>query len=400
MTEPRRHAEHRRSGWVAAAQWAAVVAGAGLVATAAITGAIARSVIVPPRRRKSDTEILAVDIEAGLIELSQSDDAVTPGKYSFWFNDDRGLARVGGIVSHTETTVTRELVDVEYGRLDSATSGRFAGWWFSHPRDLDLSYENVMIETELGPAPAWLFAAEPGSGAHDGCWVIQVHGRASRRNEALRAVPVFRAEGWSSLLISYRNDGDAPYTADGRYALGDSEWADVEAAMQFALDRGAKHLVLMGWSMGGATVLQAATRSPLARYVRGLVLDSPVIDWVTTLDAIASGMGLPRIARQLTLVAMSARWGRLVTGKREPINLARLDFLTRAHELSMPILIQHSDNDGYVPVDGSSKLAEARPDIVTFERWHVARHTKLWNLDRDRWDGTIRHWLRGISLRS
>ena len=398
MTDARRHAEQRRSGWLLAAQWAAVVAGAGLAAAAAITGAIARSVIVPPRRRKADTDLLDVDLDAGIITLSPSADAVTPGEYSFWFNDDRGLARVGGIVSQTDTTVTRQLVDVEYGRIDTATKGRFAGWWWSHPRDLELPYDNVSIETELGSAPAWLFAAEPGKAASDGCWVIQVHGRASRRNEALRAVPVFRAEGWNSLLISYRNDGDAPFTQDGRYSLGDSEWADVEAAMRFAIDQGAKHLVLMGWSMGGATVLQAATRSPLARYVRGISLDSPVIDWVTTLDAIASSMGLPRIARQLTLIAMSARWGRLVTGKREPINLARLDFLTRAQELSMPILIQHSDDDGYVPVDGSSKLAEARPDIVTFERWGVARHTKLWNLDRDRWNGAIRTWLRGLSL--
>lgn len=403
MAEPWRHAERqvvtrRRSGWIVAAQWAALIAGAGLLAAATITGVIVREVIVPPKRRKPDTRILDVDLERGLIELSRSGDAVTPGVYSLWFNDDHGLARVGDIVAESELSVTRELVAVEYGDIESAPMARIAGWWWSHPRDLALPYDNVTIETELGAAPAWVFPAETGKAVADGCWVIQVHGRASRRQEALRSVPVFRSEGWTSLLISYRNDGDAPYTVDGRYSLGDSEWADVEAAMRFAIDHGAKHLVLMGWSMGGATVLQAATRSPLARYIRGISLDSPVIDWVSTLDAIAGETGLPPVARQLTLVAMSAPWGRLITGKREPINLARLDFVTRAQELDVPILIQHSDDDGYVPVDGSRALAKARPDIVSFVPWRVARHTKLWNLDRDRWEGAIREWLRGLTL--
>src|SRR5690606_35885635 len=168
----------------------------------------------------------------------------------------------------TTTTVTRELVAVEYGDLSRATKARLAGWWFAHPRDLQLPYDNVEIDTELGVAPAWLFKADRDTG----CWVIQVHGRASRRQETLRSVPVFREEGWNSLLVSYRNDGDAPFTVDGRYSQGDSEWIDIDAAMRFALDNWAKHLVLMRWSMGGATVLQAAPRSLLTRHVRWLSL--------------------------------------------------------------------------------------------------------------------------------
>src|SRR5690606_33121372 len=118
-----------------------------------------------------------------VIELSRTPDAVCPGRYSLWFNDDRGLARVGEVVAETMTTVTRDLVAVEYGDIARAVKVRLAGWWFSHPRDLELPYDNVEIETELGAAPAWHFPPE----RDDGCWVIQVHGRASRRQEALRA---------------------------------------------------------------------------------------------------------------------------------------------------------------------------------------------------------------------
>lgn len=394
MFESRRHAGGSGARLGRALAWGAAIAGAGVVATAVMTGIVARSVVVPPKRREYDTIVIGVDEARGTIELSRSPDAVTPGRYSLWFNSDRGLARVGDIVAESLTSVTRELVRVEYGALSEGARARFGGWWFAHPRDLGMPYENVSIDTDLGGAPAWLFPSD----ADDGCWVIQVHGRASRRQECLRAVPVFREAGWNSLLISYRNDGDAPYTADGTYSLGDSEWADVDAAMRFARDRGAKHLVLMGWSMGGATVLQAVTRSDLAPHVRGVCLDSPVVDWVTTLTAIAKEMRLPWLVRQLTFWTMGAPWGRILTGKVDPIDLARLDFVTRASELDVPILLQHSDDDGYVPSDGSHLLARARPDIVTFERWSVARHTKLWNYDPGRWEGAIRQWLAGLNL--
>ena len=87
------------------------------------------------------------------------------------------------------------------------------------------------------------------------------------------AVPPFREAGWSTLVVSYRNDGEAPRSPDGRYALGDEEWEDVEAALRWVAERGATSVVLVGWSMGGATVLQAATRASGRELVVGLVLD-------------------------------------------------------------------------------------------------------------------------------
>ena len=69
--------------------------------------------------------------------------------------------------------------------------------------------------------------------------------------------------------------------------------------------------------------------------------------------------------------------------------------MRRARELDVPILILHSDDDGFVPSTASRALAVARPDIVTYEAFEVARHTKLWNYDRDKWEGAISRWLDG-----
>ena len=108
---------------------------------------------------------------------------------------------------------------------------------------------------------------------------MQVHGRGTTRSEALRAVPVFHALGITSLVVSYRNDGEAPRSRTGTYALGATEWRDVDAAIGFARRRGARRVIVMGWSMGGAIALQLALNSAHRDAIAGLVLDSPVIDW-------------------------------------------------------------------------------------------------------------------------
>jgi dienelactone hydrolase len=369
----------------------AIVVGSALAATAIAGGALsvvfARTILTPPSKRDEDLRILGHD--ASTVTLSPSIDAMTPGLYSMWFAQDAGHARIGEIVTFSPAAVTRQLLGVDRGSLDGVTRARVGGWFYLHPSDLGVEWLDVDVETELGPAPAWLIpAAEPSTR-----WVIGVHGRAVRREEALRAVPVFRQEGFTSLLVSYRNDGDAPSSSDYRYSLGDTEWRDIEAAVQYAADHGATHIVLMGWSMGGATVLQVVTRSPLSHLVAGLVLESPVVDWITALHYQGLAHRLPRPVRVAAMDLVSRRWSRALTGQASPIDLKRLDLVTRAQELGIPILLLHSDDDGFIPPTASRALAAARPDIVTFEEFDTARHTRLWNYDPDRWNSAIRRWL-------
>ncbi|MCU1425866.1 MAG: secreted protein, partial [Microbacteriaceae bacterium] len=222
---------------------AALVATASLAA-AAVTVKVARSVLIPPRKRVESLRILAVTQVA--VTVTASADSLLPGRYGIWFDGGKGYARVGAIVGTSPGSVTRELVAVDEGELREGMTARTGAWFYLSPRELGFDWQEVVVDTELGAAPAWLIPAEAPSGA----WVINVHGRAVRRQETLRAVPAFRAAGYNSLLISYRNDGDAPDSADMRYSLGDSEWRDVEAAMKYAVDHGATDIVLMGWSMG------------------------------------------------------------------------------------------------------------------------------------------------------
>lgn len=381
---------------VGAAVGVLAAVGAAATATAALGVLVARGVLVPPSRREEDIAILAVDLDARLVVLRATPDSRLPGDYSFWFSRENGHARIGEIVAQDERTVTRRILAVDFGDLEHAVRGRLTGWYYLTPADLPLPFREVSIDTPLGDAPAWLVPAGDDGERTGERWAIHVHGRAVRRPETLRAVPVFHEAGYTSLLVSYRNDGEAPRSSDFRYALGDREWRDVEAAMRFALAHGARQIVLMGWSMGGATVLQALTRSAYRDHVLGVVLESPVVDWIAALDFQVRMRRLPVLLRSIVVLLFKHPWGRVFTGLAEPLDIDRLDFVARARELDSPILILHSDDDGFVPATASRALAVARPDLVTFEAFEVARHTKLWNYDRSRWEGAIRSWLERL----
>lgn len=367
----------------------AVAVSAATIGGAYVAMRVARNVVTPPRRRKNDIAILEVNLIESTVRLGRTPDTIVAGRYSLWFDDDRGHARIGDVLEADEHSVLRRLDSVQRGDLERASRGRWAGWWYLTPADLSLTFTEVGINTPVGVAPAWRIDA-----ARDrGDWMIAVHGRGVTRAEGLRAVEVFREAGHHCLLISYRNDGDAPASHDGRYALGEEEWRDVEAAIVYARDHGARRIVLMGWSMGGATVLQCITRSPRAADVTAVVLESPVVDWISVLHFQAAAAGLPPAVRDAALAMLSSDRAALWVGLAEPIDFERLDIVARAAELSIPMLLLHSDDDGFVPSDGSVALAAARPDVVRIERFAVARHTKLWNFDPERWNRAIRVWL-------
>lgn len=382
-----------------------IAAGVGFgtaVATFATASKIAHMVLVPPKSREQDVEILSADLSSGRIVLGRSPATALEGRYGLWFEEDSGHAAIGEVISQTSDTITRELLWVDLGELGSPARGRLSGWLQLDPNRLDLPFEEVEIETELGSSPAWLFPASVDGGSSDTetDWIIQLHGRAATRAEGFRAVPIFREAGFSNLLVSYRNDPDAPRSPDFRYGLGDREWKDAEAAIEFALSRGARRIVLMGWSMGGAIALQTLLRSRYRNRIAGLVLDSPVVDWYTTLDHQGREMGFRGPLRKLTYLMISRPWGKFFTGMDSPIDLDRLNVPEHPEKLKVPILILHSRADDYVPSSGSELLAELRPDLVTLELFERADHTRLWNLDPDRWDTVISNWLNDQGLSS
>ncbi len=377
-----------------------IVAGAGAalaggVAVAGTAAYFARRVVTPEAERPDDVEVLGVG--AGSITLRATEETVAPGRYGLWLPGG-GHARVGAVLDHDEAarTVTRELAAVDKGRIKAGAARWNQYYWSGTPAGaLGLDHDDVEVDTQLGPMPAWFVPPAPGVPARD-TWAVLVHGRGATREEGLRAVPVLHRLGFPVLVVSYRNDPGAPRGASGRYHLGDNEWEDVEAAVLHALERGADDGVLVGWSMGGAIVLQLLARSWTADRVRAVVLDGPVIDWRDVLAHQARLNRIPTAVGRLSQAVLEHRHARRVIGVEEPLDFDRLDWVTRADELRLPILLLHSDDDEYVPSGPSRRLAQARPDLVTYVPSRGARHTKEWNVDPEGWERSVARFLLGL----
>ncbi len=352
----------------------------------------ARRVLTPDLVRPDDTQIHVIHSDS--LTLSGTPDLLVPGRYGLWLDGGRGHARIGGVleVDHRHQRVRRELLGVDCGVLEPGPA-RFNGYYYGGTpgSNLGLAYEDVAVPTELGPMPAWVVPSEHGDGSR---WAVLVHGRGARRHETLRAVPAMHAAGLTSLVPSYRNDGDAPVGPDGRYNLGLSEWRDIEDAIKLALARGAHEIVLVGWSMGGAIVLQFLDRSPLASVVSRAVLDGPVVDWGDVLKHHASLHKVPAPIGHLGSALMGQHWAKRLIGVSESVDVARTNWVERADELSHQMLLIHSRDDEFVPVGPSEALASARPDLISFEPWSLARHCKEWNVDPRRWESVVTEFVR------
>lgn len=380
-------------------RWAVLGAGVGVAAgsllaasASALAGYFARQVVTPVRKAE-DLAILAVVQGTDGLEviLPATAETTAPGTYSLYFRSGRGHARIGEVLSFApaEGTVARRIEHVYAGDLASAVRGWWSGVVYDTPEDAGTPAERVGIPTPVGEAPAWLVRGTE----HPGTWAIMVHGRGASRTEGLRALATTGGLGITSLLISYRNDGVAPAAADQRYGLGSTEWEDVEAAIEFALSQGARDIILMGWSMGGAICLQVADRSRFKRHLQALVLDGPVVNWIDVLLHQAKLNRIPEAVGRMGQWMLSNRAGRAITGLATPLDLRALNWIAKADQLRVPTLILHSEDDEFVPVGPSAQLAELNPGMVTFERFTVAGHTLEWNVDPQRWDHTVSDWL-------
>jgi uncharacterized protein len=360
--------EQQNRGWIRRRRW--LLAGAAISLLVALAmGAVlswhfSSRVLVPDHSSwLEETRVEA--LPPGRIVLARSEDSERPGVYGLEWEGGHAIA--GAIVGEREDTVTRRVRDVRGYLTPEMEVGVEPNVFSGDPKQaFGIPFADVDVPSELGPMPAWSI---PGRGD---TWAIVVHGINSTPQVGLRIVPALHRANLPTMLITYREDLGAPPSPDGLHHMGLTEWRDLEAAARYAIDRGARHLVLAGYSMGGALVTQFMQRSRLAPRVDGLVLDAPVLDWRETLEFNTTEMGFPALA------ALPLEWA---IGARIDADWDSLDALQHAEDFRLPILLFHGDDDKVVPISLSEDFAAELPRWVTYYPAPKAGHCEAWNVD-------------------
>lgn len=360
-----RRKRHRRWPWIVLGSVVLVIVLAG---GAVVLGGT--QVLLTPHHGMVTALGKVVAVDDDEITLSRSNAAERVGTYGLVWDDaagaQSGSAVIGPISASTANTVTRPISNV-VGELRAGTSVQLNP--NVHTRDprisLGIDFKNVNIDGELGPMPAWQV---PGNGS---TWVLFVHGIDGQRESGLRPLPTIVDAGLPTLLITYRNDIDAPPSPNGLIALGETEWRDLEAAAEYAMAQGATSFVLYGDSMGGSIVTQFMHQSPHAERVGGMVLDAPVLNWAGVLQGQAQRLSLGFLTAPLQ---EAVQW-------RGGIDLALLNELDQLETFEhLPILLFQGLADPLVPHAESQAFATSLP-MAQYVPVADAGHIQSWNVD-------------------
>lgn len=371
----------RTSGWVLG------VAAASALGVGAV---IARRLTALPGPRSFDLVIRDVEIDGTkvVVVLDRTPQTAARGLYTLLFEGGGWAQLSENAVERGQNRVARRVTGLSTG-LSPAIGDpvSWSGIYFMAPADAGLDADQLLLSTPSGAAPAWLIKGEDAD-----IWAIHIHGLGSPRSGPLRGARVAAGLGYTSLVVTYRNDSEGPRVGSRRSTLGATEVQDVGAAVQLAVDRGAQHVVLFGWSMGAAIALQLAGDATYSSCIKALVLESPVLDWIATMKANCVRAGLPAAAGLLAVPWLALDPFARMIGLPGPIPLSALNWNARAHELETPTLILHGTRDDSAPLNAARTLAAIRADIVQLEKFD-AGHTLTWNSNPGRWQTVVSSWL-------
>lgn len=318
---------------------------AGAVGTLGLSAFVARRLLFPTPYTATATVRRATDTE---VELTATRDTRLPGTYDLQRDGTR--VQVGAI-----TTASAE--DGASGDGDtvrrSATGPVPTGEWAWDAMRYDGPDDVPGTEPE---APT----------TH----VVHVHGQSLGPRQVLRGVGVWRSLGASSQVID---------TTDLPLRSLDAGAAErIVAAVRAARARGARRVVLQGWSAGALACSVAAGRVD----VDGIVAVSPLLDVASALRGAVRGARLPAfvgtVAGRIATTNVLSR----LAGASTPVTT------TTWQDSATPTLLIHSEADALVAADDVATVA-ARSGATTLA-FRTAPHTLEWNEDPERWERAVR----------
>jgi uncharacterized protein len=223
------------------------------------------------------------------------------------------------------------------------------------PEQYGLTYATVDFPSRVDAIPLDGWLLQPSEGVRQRRPVVVVHGKgADRTREAHNHVLQIAADlvrgGHAVLLFDLRGTGRS---GGDHYTLGAKEVRDLGGAIDYLESRGlaSRGVDLLGYSMGGATVLLDASDEPL---VRAVAEDSAYADLGDLVDdQLPKASHLPGVFTPGTVFMARPLVGFDLYAIRPVDHVAAL--ATRG----VPLLVIHGEADNTIPVSHGRRIAAA-----------------------------------------
>ncbi len=356
------------------------------LAHTAVAGYVARRLIAP----RAPKVYAPITVAGDTVSVPATLESREPGTYGLWLDDGRHLV-VGEPLRIGKDRVVRALAARPEGLEDGDAVATWTSQSIGAPEEVGPTRHVSVPLRRGGVAEAWEIGDRDTA---DGRWTIHVHGLRSSRNGALRSTPAAAAAGWMSLVVSYAGDEECAPADSLPSTLGTREWRDVDDAISYAVDQGAREIVLVAWSMGGTIAMLALEQSAHRDRVTALVLVAPALDWTRVVENAVAGAHLPRSVAGASMRILGSALGARALGLIEGVDAPALNWVDGPRPAPrVPTLIVHSLRDPVVPVSGSLAYVKRHPEaeLVAFD---ATGHCNEANQDPTRFHDAIAGFLR------
>jgi uncharacterized protein len=244
--------------------------------------------------------------------------------------------------------------DIEFASGDGTI---LRGWYVPArhlPHSHSASLRGLSCVAQCGPAPA-------------ARTVIICSGVSGSIDADVAVLPWFHLLDLNVLTFDWRAHG----RSDGHTAtLGYDERYDLLAAVEFAKVRGAAHIGVLGFSLGGAVALSTAAVCP---DIRAVAADSAYVRVTTAVAAGLRERGLPE-----SIVHLLARLMLLTAGARTGRNWSEADPVRWIAQVApKPVLLLYGERDPFAPRTEVDLLYQRAGDPKELWRVSGAAHREI-----------------------
>jgi len=269
------------------------------------------------------------------------------------FRSSRDL--MSHLVTHYGAGETVSLTAVREGEAPRDLTMKLRAF-VRHPGDLELTFEEVEIESDNGFLLRGWFVPPPERS--DGRIAIFVHGANSSRFQALENGAKFwhhRGYGLLTMDLSGRGSSEGEYVT---YTV--NERHDVAAMVRWARERagGSERVVVFGTSNGASSAIYAAASDS---ELPALALDAPYANLNEAATAMLTSRGGKAFLIRPLFLAVRLRTG---------IDLSLVRPSEVIEDVSAPVLFIHGDADRQVPIEHSREMHAQREALgLPSELW-------------------------------